>query len=181
MKGAVFIAFNEMVEGDLGMATWEQLLLAVKPASEGVYTSVEDYPDTELFALVEKLAELTQKPVEELVRYFGRHLFDALVAKYPMLIENEKDFFRFLMSIDDVIHKEVRKLYENPNLPDLRYDPPEANTLVLYYHSPRKLCILAEGLIAGAAQYYGIDYELSHGPCMHSGADECRFIITRQT
>ena len=181
MKGAVFIAFNEMVEGDLGLATWETLLREVQPTSQGVYTSVEDYPDEELFALVETLAEVTQKPAAELIRYFGRHLFDALATKYPMLIENEEDFFRFLMGIDDVIHKEVRKLYDNPNLPDLRYDPPEGDTLTLYYRSPRKLCILAEGLIAGAAQHYGVDYDLSHGPCMHSGAEECRFLITRQS
>ena len=180
MKGAVYIAFNEIVENDIGLDTWETLLQQVKPPSEGIYTSVEDYPDQELFALVEKLSELVQQPITELVRHFGRYLFAALSTKYPMFVEGEADFFQFLINIDDVVHKEVRKLYESPNLPDLRCDPPQGNTLVMHYHSPRKLCILAEGLIAGAAQHYGVDYELSHNPCMHEGAEECRLVIRRK-
>ena len=180
MKGAVYIAFNELVENEMGLDIWEALLQQVQPASQGIYTSVEDYPDDELFAMVEKLSELVQQPIAELVRYFGRHLFAALSAKYPMFVQNETDFFQFLASIDDVIHKEVRKLYDNPNLPDLRCDPVQGNTLVMHYHSPRRLCILAEGLIAGAAQHYGVEYELSHNPCMHQGAAECRFTIRRK-
>jgi len=72
-----------------------------------------------------------------------------------------------------VIHKEVRKLYNSPNLPTLDCEDIDEKTLLVKYYSPRKLCLLAEGLIRGAAQHYQTEYSLNHETCMHKGADQC--------
>lgn len=178
MKGVVFIAFNELVEEKMGIEVWEKLLAATNPVSGGVYISVEEYDDAELFDMVGKLSEISKVPVEVLVKTFGEYLFGILAVKYPMFVEEEKEFFGFLKGIEDTIHKEVRKLYENPNLPTMHWKQEQENTLDLYYKSPRKLCILAEGLIEGAAQYYKVGYTLDHAQCQHKGSDECLFRIT---
>ncbi len=178
MKGAVFIAFNEMVEEQIGIDTWERLLNEVNPESEGIYTSVEDYPDSELFALVGKLSEIVNIPIPTLVESFGFFLFTILNSKCPHFSEQETDFFGFIKSIDDVIHREVRKLYENPNLPHLECKDINPNELEVLYQSPRKLCFLAEGLIRGAARHYNVEYTLRHDKCMHDGHDHCLFYLT---
>jgi len=178
MKGAVFIAFNEMIESTTSINVWEQLLDRVQPNSGGIYTSVEDYPDEELFALVEALSDITDTPANVLVEAFGKSLFESLNSKYPQFSAQEKTFFDFIKSIDGTIHKEVNKLYTNACLPSIQCEQTSENELILFYSSPRKLCILAEGLIAGAAQYYNVNCSISHPVCMHKGADKCQLILT---
>ena len=173
MKGAVFIAFNQMVEEQIGIDVWERMLAEVAPPSGGIYTSVEAYEDEELFNLVGKLSEITGHPIPTLVEQFGAYLFSALNSKYPVFSEQQPDFFSFIKSIDGVIHKEVRKLYQHPNLPSLECEQTDDDTLLVTYRSPRKLCILAEGLIRGAALHYQTDYNLEHPTCMLHGSDHC--------
>lgn len=179
MKGIVFTSFNEMIEEEMGMTVWDRILKEVKPDSLGIYTAVEDYDDQELFDLVSALSEITKISVNDLVKYYGNYLFSVLIKKYPVFTENADDYFQFLESIDNVIHKEVEKLYLNPNLPKLTCKRIDDKTLQMRYESPRKLCRLAEGLIQGAASHYSEEYLLDHEKCMHDGADYCELIIRR--
>ncbi len=177
MKGIVFTTFNDMIEQEIGIEVWEQILDSVNPDSQGVYTSVEDFPDAELIAMVGELSKITGTPVMDLVTAFGQYLFHALAMKHPVFVEEKPDFLEFLKSIEDVIHKEVKKLYPNPNLPSLKWEQSDPNSLTMYYRSPRKLCHLADGLIRGAAKRYEVDYSFDHAICMHDGHDHCRFEI----
>jgi len=179
MKGAVFIAFNQMIEDVMGIDQWEQLLHDVQPGSDGVYISVEEYPDAELFSMVAYLSEKTGTPVEVLVESFGHYLFSVLNKKYPIFSSQQEDFFDFVESIDGVIHREVRKLYDSPSLPSISCEREGQHILHVTYRSPRKLCFLAEGLIRGAARHYDVDYQLTHDTCMHKGSDHCLLTITR--
>lgn len=166
-----------MVEQEVGIDVWEQILAAVNPDSMGIYTSVEDFPDEELVAMVTELSQKTGRPAMELILDFGQYLFHVLATKHPVFVDDKPDFLEFLKSIEDVIHKEVKKLYHDPNLPSLKWEQPDASSLILYYRSPRKLCHLADGLIRGAARQYGVEYSFDHSTCMHDGHDHCRFTI----
>ena len=177
MKGVVFTAFNDMVEQKIGLEMWEDLLAAVNPDSGGVYTSVEDFPDQELLDMVQALSDKTGQSVEELIAAFGQYLFHVLAFKHSVFTDSKSNLMDFLKSIESVIHKEVRKLYENPNLPSIEWEQADANELVLHYHSPRKLCHLASGLIRGASEHYKTDIELTESQCMHEGAEKCTFIV----
>jgi len=156
---------------------WESILDSVQPDSGGIYTSVEDFPDSELFEMIKSLAEHTNTPANDLVKEFGLYLFHTLAAKHQIFVDAEPDFFAFLKSIDNVIHKEVEKLYPNPNLPNIDWEQPDSQTLKLFYRSPRKLCHLASGLIRGAASQYNVEFTMSHDPCMHNDSDHCCFEI----
>lgn len=180
MKGIIFTTFNDMVEEKVGIDVWERILETVNPDSEGIYNAVEDFPDEEFLGMLGELSNITGTPAIELVRSFGLFLFHALAVKHSVFIEDRPDFIEFLKSIEDVIHKEVRKLYPNPNLPSLEWQQPAKNALTLFYKSPRKLCHLAEGLIKGAAKQYDVKYTLQHDICMHDGSDHCRFDISVQ-
>ena len=177
MKGIVFTTFNDMVEKEAGIDVWESVLAAVDPESGGIYTAVEDFPDSELMSMVAELSRQIDTPQTELIEAFGEYLFHALTTKHPAFADEEPDFLNFLKSIDDVIHKEVKKLYQNPNLPSLKWEQPDPQTLIIFYRSPRKLCALAVGLIRGAAEHYDVNFELNHNLCMHSGEDYCRLLI----
>lgn len=179
MKGIVFTTFNEMIEDEMGITVWEKLLQKVQPSSKGIYTSVKNYSDQELFDLIEALSGITKIPKTELIKYYGDYLFSVLIQKYPTFTDTISDYFEFLDSIENVIHVEVRKLYENPNLPTLLCKKVNDKELIMRYESPRQLCHLAEGLVQGAAKYYEEDFNFRHSKCVHQGDECCEFFIKR--
>lgn len=179
MKGAVFIALNELVETQHGIDAWELLLSKVQPECGGIYVSTEDYPDSDIQKFVFEISTLLNVPGTAVTKLFGRYLFDELNGKFPMFTQASSGLFQFLDSIENVIHKEVRKLYENPSLPRLDCEYNDNDTLTIEYRSPRKLCYLAEGLIQGASEFYNTEISLEHVGCMHNGEDHCTFIVKK--
>lgn len=173
MKGAVFIALNDMIESQYGIDEWEELLNTVKPASLGIYTSTEDYPDSEINAFVVAISQKLNLDTNTVTCVFGDYLFGELNRKYSMFTASCSNLFDFLESIENVIHKEVRKLYTNPSLPSLDCQVINEKELIMRYHSSRKLCYLAEGLILGASNHYQQSVKITHEQCMHNGESHC--------
>ncbi|MBX7148934.1 heme NO-binding domain-containing protein [bacterium] len=176
MKGIIFTVFNKLVEEKFGLETWDKLILAVKPKSKGAYTTAATYEDSELFSLVGELASTTKIPTTKLIKTFGSYTLLTLSKIYPAFFEG-KTLKEFLTSIDQIVHVEVKKLYPDAGLPKFNYENPSPNELVMNYESPRKLCVLAEGLIEGAAHYYKNKITINHPLCMHKGAHHCRLEI----
>lgn len=175
MKGVIFNILEELVIDTAGITTWNSILQTLQLG--GIYTAGQSYPDEELMALVQEISQRLQKPIPDVVAHFGEYLFIQLNSRYPEFTTQQPDLRSFLKSIHDVIHVEVQKLYESPNLPTISCHEPDPDTLIMEYRSPRQLCILAEGLIRGAAQHYQTEIELSHPVCMHHGADHCDLVV----
>ena len=127
--------------------------------------------------MVTNLSHKTGTPVIELVQAFGRYLVHALAFKHSIFTDEKPNLMEFLKSIESIIYKEVRRLYQNPNLFGVEWEQPAQGTLILRYHSPRKLCHLVDGLIRGAAEHYMTDINMSQTTCMHDGAQRCTFLI----
>jgi hypothetical protein len=177
MKGVVFNFLEDMVVEKGGVVLWQQLLN--KAGVEGSYISVDTYEDAELFKIVHEVQKALDIPLEDVIRSFGDFMFAKLADRYPMFVEAESDLFGFLKSIEPVIHLEVQKLYTEANLPTIDCANAAENRLVMNYRSPRKLCILAEGLIQGAATYYQTPIKIEHDVCMHRESDHCELSISK--
>jgi predicted hydrocarbon binding protein len=175
MKGIVMTLLAEMVENQLGMEEWNQVLKVA--GLDGIYTSSVFYADAELLGLVSIISERNKIPADDLLFTFGEFMFPGFIARYPYLIEKVSDFLSLLESIDSVIHVEVKKMHPDATPPVFRHSRLGDNVLMLEYYSERRLCRLAEGLIAGAAQFYNVSYSLAHEPCLHRGDDHCGFLI----
>ena len=173
MKGMVFTFLGEMVEERYGIEVWDELIDETRPVSDGVYVSTDVYPDEEFLAYVSAMSERYDIPVNDLVFAFGEYLLSTFAKVHPEFFDGH-DAKSFLKSVHDVIHVEVRKLHPDVVLPHFDYEEPEANELVMLYRSPRGLCALAEGLIAGAAGHFGVGIDRTHASCMHKGSDHCR-------
>lgn len=177
MKGAVFIALNEMVVEQHGLGAW--LSIVDEADTDGVYTSTSNYDDAEMFSLVEVICKTLNAPADAVLKEFGIYLFDFLHKAHPVFAEAQPDFFSFIESIDGVIHVEVHKLDENAQTPEIDVTKCSETQAHLRYKSPRKLCHLAEGLLIGAASLYGIEITVSQTACMHSGSESCTLVIDR--
>lgn len=172
MKGIVFNMLNDLVEEKFGMDTWDDLIDATAPASRGIYTSVELYPDEELLAYVGAISAHTGAAPADVVRMFGDYMLGRFAEIHPEFFEGHT-IKSFLQSVHDVIHVEVEKLHPDVVLPNFTYEDPADDALVMHYHSPRELCHLAEGLIQGCGRHFDVHVALEHDVCMHDGADHC--------
>ena len=179
MKGIIFNQLENMVTETLGLEAWDTLLNETALSTkDGLFVGPNTYPDEDLFALVATASRVTGTPAADLVRTFGRYLFPRLVASHPMFIKPDMTAKSFLLSVDRVIHVEVRKLDANAGLPTISYENPAPNQLIMLYRSPRALCALAEGLIEGVGAHFDEPIETRQLECTHLGAPLCRIECT---
>jgi hypothetical protein len=171
VKGIVFNLLEEVVRGDLGERAWDDLLESA--GDDGIYTSLGNYPDGRLIALVMAASRaLNQKP-DQIVRWFARKSLPLLAGKYPHFFAPHRSTRPFLLTLNDIIHPEVRKLYPGADVPEFDFETSDPQVLVMGYRSARKLCSFAEGLIEGAAAHYGEIASIHQSQCMHRGDPKC--------
>jgi hypothetical protein len=175
MKGVVFTEFLEMVESRFGAARAGQLVDDTAPASGGAYTAVGTYPHQELVAMVVLLAQLENVPVPALLKAFGRYLLGRFVVLYPATTKGYSSTLELVEQIEHTIHKEVRKLYPDAELPRFEVRRTSADALEVVYLSTRHFEDLAEGLIEGCAAHFGEELELRREPV----GDGVRFSLRR--
>lgn len=172
MKGVVFNLFEQVVSAEHGDDTWDDVL--DRAGVVGAYASVGQYADGELMALIAAASEELDRPPHDVVRWFGRSAMPILHDLHPHFFDHD-DLRPFLLSINHVIHAEVRKLHPDADLPAFDFEDVD-DDLVLVYRSHRRLCHLAEGFIAGAADVFGTEVSVSQETCMLTGDPACRIV-----
>jgi hypothetical protein len=158
MKGIIFTEFLEFVEGLWGMEFVDGLISDAQDPNNGAYTAVNNYDHTLLVNLVVTLEKKTQIPLPDLLQKYGRHLFGQLADRYAVLLEGQNDPLELLMSIEEVIHTEVRKLYPEAKPPMFSGKRISESEIELRYESHRGMGDVAFGLIQGCGDHF--DQEL---------------------
>lgn len=171
MKGLVFNLLEDLVRRDHGDAAWDALLDA--SGVSGVYTSLGNYPDADLYRLVGAASQALGADAADIVRWFGREALPLLAARVPEVFRPHTSTRAFVLTLNDIIHPEVRKLYPGADVPDFDFETSDSGHLRMTYRSHRRLCTFAEGLIEGAARYYGERVEIAQPMCMHRGDAAC--------
>jgi hypothetical protein len=176
MKGIVFNLLEELIAREHGESTWDDLLDAA--GVTGAYTSLGSYPDADLLKLVEAAASKFNLTQEDVVRWFGAGALPLFAERYPQFFEPHQSARSFLLTLNDVIHPEVRKLYPGADVPVFDFVAPSQDVLVIGYHSKRKLCAFAEGLIQGAAAQFHERAAIEQPQCMNRGDPRCLLVCT---
>jgi hypothetical protein len=171
MKGIIFNLLEDVVIRNHGEDTWDQLLTAT--GLDGAYTSLGSYPDEQIQALVGAAAQMLGLTPFEVLRWFGQQAIPLLFDRYPGFFSSQASTRPFVLSVNSIIHPEVRKIYPGADVPTFEFrDAPEGR-LMMGYLSPRRLCALAQGFIEGAATHYGETAIVEHRECMHKGDKRC--------
>lgn len=175
MKGIVFNLLEDAVSETLGPDAWDDVLDA--SGVEGAYTALGNYPDEELMRIVGTVSRVAGAPADQVVRAFGRRALPALVARYPEFVEPHETTRAFLLTLDDIIHRDVRKLYPGSEPPRFSFgEQPGTGALVIHYDSTRRLCSFAEGMIEGAADHFGESVHLEQPECVKRGDARCTLV-----
>jgi hypothetical protein len=182
MKGIIFNLLEEVVTTYKGEGVWEKILEGA--GADGAYTSLGNYSDDEFVKLLGALSRQSGESDREVLKWFGHRSMPFLAERYPEFFTAHKSLRSFLLSLNDVIHAEVRKLYPGSDVPVFEFEtPPGAaahDTLIIHYLSKRRLCQLAEGFIAGASDHFGEQVTVTQSSCMLDGAGECALVCRFQ-
>ena len=175
MKGIVFNLLEEVVIAQHGDAAWDMLLDAT--GLSGDYTSLGNYPDQEIEKLVAAGAGALKMSPADVLRWFGRKAMPLLAKRYPHFFNGHRTTLPFVLSVNSIIHPEIRKLHADAHCPHFRFQQMADGALLMTYDSPRKLCALAHGFIEGAAEHFGETANVEHVSCMHRGDAKCLLSI----
>ena len=170
MKGVIFSLLEQLISRDFGEDTWDALLEASQ--LDGVYTSLGSYPDEHLTRLVLAASGALAMPPDDVIVWFGRNALPVFAERYPQLFEPHDSMRSFVLTLNDIIHPEVRKLYPGADVPEFDFEVRDG-AVVMGYRSPRRLCSFAEGLLLGAADHYDERLTIDQPLCMKRGDDQC--------
>ncbi len=175
VKGIVFNLLEEAVTAAHGFDAWADLIDLA--GVSGVYTSLGSYPDDDMTGLVHAAAKLLASPEHEILQWFGRAAMPMLAQRYGNFFEGHDGARSFVLSVNAIIHPEVRKLYSGAGCPHFHFEDAADGALLVGYRSPRKLCHLAHGFVQGASDHYGEEVEIEHLQCMLEGHPLCRLAV----
>ena len=171
MRGIIFNVVEETISAEHGMHTWDALLASAD--LPGGYSSMGDYPDEELDRLIEVGSAALGTTPRDLTRHFGQSALLALSDRYPQFFAPHACTRDFLLTLNEVIHPEVRKLHPHANPPEFDFSEAPNGDLVVGYHSTRRLCAFADGMIVGAGLYFRETVVVRHAKCTADGDEIC--------
>ena len=177
MKGIIFNVVEEVVFDRFGPDAWDAMLETC--GLDGVYTSLGSYPDEELNKLVEAACSMTQATSADILRVIGSGAMPRLQERYPTFFDAAPNARSFILSLNSIIHPEVRKLYTGAGCPHFHFGHQD-DDLLMGYNSPRKLCHLAHGFIDGLAKIYDETIIVDQPRCMHNGDASCQLRLRWQ-
>jgi hypothetical protein len=180
MKGIVFTEFLDMVEERYSAELVDRIIEAAQLPSGGAYTAVGTYDHGEIWSLVCELSKVIDVPVPELFRAYGEHLFTRFTVSYPHCLGSAKSAFDVLQRLDSVIHREVRRLYPDAELPRFEIVEHSPSRMVLVYESVRHFGDLAEGLIRACGRHFGENLSLARETLPAEGRSRVRFTLALQ-
>lgn len=178
MKGIIFNYLEDFITNRFGIEKWEALLEKCPMKSDKIFVGPGSYPDSDFLAIVGYIIKDLGVDKEAFLRDFGNAMFHDLARDYSIFVKMHQHPKSFLKSVEDIIHVEVRKLYQEATPPHFKYEDISPNKLNISYISKRKLCHLMEGIINGVAEHYQVPIDYRQTQCMHKGDEICKFELT---
>lgn len=171
VKGVVFNLLEEVVVRDFGPDMWDTLIDDAQVS--GAYTSLGNYSDEEIVQLVNTAADKLNLTSSEVLRWFGEQAMPILKERYGALFSGHLSSRNFVLSVNSIIHPEVRKLYSGASCPFFHFKEGENGAVLMTYQSSRRMCDLAHGFVRGASRLFCEEVDIEHHSCMNHGADVC--------
>ena len=157
MKGFIFTNFIDFVETSLGLEMVDEMITNCNLPSEGIYSSFSNYDFDELVSLLTYVSKKTNVSPEILLEKFGIFVFPYLIGKHSYIIENYDNAIDLIGGIENHIHIEVKKLYNDADLPTFRVVEKTEKKLSIIYNSSKGLTYFAIGLIKETLNHFKVN------------------------
>lgn len=154
MNGSIFVFLKRFVEQNYDYSTWVKLLEQASIDRPGGYQMHEMYPTQELETIVATASDATGLSVYSLHELFWEFLVPDLLLIYKKYINPSWRTYEMLLYTEESMHGAVRNEDNRATPPVLSVKKVGNKTLIIDYHSKRRMAGVAIGIIKGIAQYY---------------------------
>ena len=180
MHGLIFVTWEKYLSDRFGFALLDTYRRAIGETPASAPLAHRVYSDELLLAGVGAAAGLTHMPADALLREYGRYfILNGLTSKLCGYLLNQVHSGRDLLLTMRAAHDQMSRTAEAIVPPIFEFEAirDDPGGLILNYDSPRRLCMLLEGTILGAAERYGERASVQQLTCMLHGAPSCRLAI----
>ncbi len=178
MKGIIFNLLEDFITENFGEEKYEQIIAKCNLTTTEPHVGPGTYEDKDLMEIVARATEELKISIPDALKAFGKFAFSKLAEKHPNFVKPYQHPKPFLMTVESVIHIEVKKLYEHAYTPTFIYTDTSPDTLTITYSSKRKLYDLMEGLIDGVGEFFKSPIQQTHKIYQKNGAELCDFELT---
>lgn len=176
MNGIVFVQIGKFAQSQLGEQAWREVVRSAGVPSR-LYYRVADYPDEEAFALLSALSTAVGEPLSVILESLGEFIVPDLMKMSRYWIKPEWKTLDLIANTEKTIHDTLRSEGSRTNPPRLQCRRSSPEQVIVTYDSPRKLCALAKGIIAGVAKHYGERVTIAEPTCMLKGEPACELVV----
>jgi len=181
MKGFIFTNFIDFIEISYGLEMVDKMIYSSDLKSNGIYTAFNSYEFSELVTMLNYVCSNTEITPEIALEKFGQFVFPYLIGKHDYIISKYQDPLSLIAGIENHIHTEVKKLYEDAELPAFSLVEKNKNSLTIIYQSKRGLTYFAIGLMKKTLEYFDVKGDVLIDENFNGAErDAVKFIITVQ-
>lgn len=164
MKGTIFVELVKMAEDAFGEDVVDEVLEKADLENGGAFTTVGNYPCSELVKIVTAFSEHSGISPADLQRKFGHWIMAHFAEEYADIFASKKNSFEMLEAVDGEIHVEVKKLYPEAELPVFATARLAPEHLEMVYSSPRPLVEFCHGMIEACLEKFDETASISQCP-----------------
>jgi hypothetical protein len=164
VKGTIFVELVKMAEQAFGEDAVDDVLSKANLENGGAFTTVGNYPCSELVKIVIALSDHSGIDPQTLQRKFGHWMVTHFIENFPSFFEGKADSFALLEAVDGEIHVEVIKLYPDAELPVFATTRLAPDHLAMTYSSPRPLVEFCHGMIEACLDQFGESADIQRSP-----------------
>ncbi|HEX2914639.1 MAG TPA: heme NO-binding domain-containing protein [Chloroflexia bacterium] len=171
MHGIIFAELKNFIDQKWDKGLWQQVLNDAGLGAR-LYLAIADYPDEEIYAIVNAGCRRTGMEPTAFLEAFGENIVPPLLRTYAGLIKPEWKTLDFLEYTENNFHRFVTKKH-GAHPPKLVATRPGKDEVVINYSSHRRMCAFASGIAKAVARHYQETVTVSHLSCMHRGDAVC--------
>src|ERR1700694_938969 len=177
VQGVILDEMRMYVVDAFGGPTWSQVLTGSGRPADHSYLLDQAYPDQELGMLAMHAAQITGKPLPDILEEFGEAMVPDMFRYYSILVNPRWSFIDFLLGMEPVLHSALH-LHAPGALPTkVQATRPSPSSVRVIYDSPLRACAAVRGVIKGAALHYGVEIEITENECVLRGDPACVFTV----
>jgi predicted hydrocarbon binding protein len=176
VHGLIFVTWEKFLLERFGQSVVGTYREAIGGTDASVALVSRIYDDEVLLKGVGAVTKMTGKPVNILLREYGRYfLNNSLTSRLCTYLLTRVNNSRDLLLMMRTAHAQMRRTADTMVPPVFMYQAlsDNPNELLLSYDSHRQLCPVLCGCIEGAADRFGEKVSIVERTCMQQGASAC--------
>ena len=175
MKGIILNITEQFLKDKFGEDVLHEVREKSTLSTQVHFSGPGTYPDSDWVALLSTTSDILNIPLKQLQVLLGQYAFMQLAERFPQFVVLYQHPKEFLLTVEHMIHIEVRKMYADSTPPRFIYVDSAPNELIITYYSERKLYSFMEGILKGVEAYYKIPFTQEQKIYTENGVEQCDY------